>query len=144
MVSDSLFCTFRENYLKTLDKRQCLSGISVAFFDTVKPSFPYGKVRSRKVAKSHQGIVKTLMLFDRVLCNFRKGHSKVIINDSVYQVFRNCFLHFSAMQFSLRKSKLWRCRETASGLTENLMLFGVLFVTFSPNASKSLHKRQCL
>ena len=72
-------------------------------FGTAKPSFPYGKVSSRKGAKSHQGIVKNVMLFDRFCVLFWKGHSEVAINDSVYKVSATAFYIFLECSFPYGK-----------------------------------------
>ncbi len=103
MVFDSLFCPFRENDLKLFINASVYKGFRLLFFDAAKPSFPYGKVRSRKVAKAHQGRVKNLMLFDMFFALSRKGHSKVTINDSVYKVFATAFFHFLECSFRYGK-----------------------------------------
>ena len=91
---DSIFALFAKMTSKRFINDSVYKVFRLPFFDTAKPSFPYGKVMSRKVAKSHQGIVKSVMLFEMFLCTFWKGHSEVAINDSVYKVFATAFFIF--------------------------------------------------
>mgnify|MGYP003707256681 CR=1 FL=1 len=68
--SMSTECVFAKRRSKLFINDSVYKVFRLPFFDTAKPRSPYGKVRSRNVAESHQGIVKSLMLFDRILCTF--------------------------------------------------------------------------
>ena len=90
--------------------------------DAPECSFPQGKVRFGKVAQSHKGMVKTLMLVDRFWCLFPKWHQKVFRNDRVYKVPATAFPHCCQMMFSLGEITFADVVEWHQGIVANLML----------------------
>ena len=73
------------------------------FPDVPEISFLQGKVRFAKVAKSHQGIVKTLMVSDGFFGTLPETAPKIFINDNVYKVWTTAFSHCCRMLFSKGK-----------------------------------------
>ena len=96
------------------------------FFRCCKTQLHTGKVEVCKVAKSHQGIVETRMLFYMIFCAFPEKALKRHHKRQCLSCFRNCFLIFPEVQFPHWKSNPFRCREMASGLTEKHNSFCII------------------
>ena len=80
------------------------------------------------------------MVLGSPFVTFREKGLKLFINDSVYKVL-NIFFDVADCCFPIGKFTSADVAKAYQVSLINLMLCGVLFITFSQKAYKSLHKR---
>ena len=140
MVVNEYGVRFREKAVRTLHKRQCLSGFWIQFFLCPNHQFPLGKsavCEMRGIASADTGNVMVFTYFPNLVSERCK---KGTINDIVYKGLRNSLCLSSKSMFSLRKSNVLHVAQSHHKMLVNLMLSDMEIVHFCEKSSETVNK----